>query len=277
MHDNGKPLPELITESTDYVRSKTKLVPEVAIILGTGLGALADQIEDDASVPYSEIPHFPVSTVSSHEGALVFGRLAGKSVVAMKGRVHYYEGYSMKEITHPVRVMRSLGADRIIISNACGSMNPFITPGDIVIVADHINLMGDNPLIGPNYDELGPRFPDMFEAYAPELIKLAEDVARDEKISIKKGVLAAVAGPNLETAAEYRFLRRIGADIVSMSMVPENVVAIHGGMRVLGLSAITDACLPDALGPATLEKILKVAGAVSPVLTRLVGKIVERM
>jgi purine-nucleoside phosphorylase len=277
MLDKGKILPELIKESTDYVRSKSGFRPEVGIILGTGLGALADEIEVDATVPYSEIPHIPTSTVSSHEGAFVLGKLAGKPVVAMKGRVHYYEGCSMKEITHPVRVMRSLGADRIIISNACGSMNPFIVPGDIVIVADHMNLMGDNPLIGPNYEELGPRFPDMYEAYAPELMSVAEEVARDEKITVKKGVLAAVAGPNLETAAEYRFLRRIGADIVSMSMVPENIVAVHAGMRVLGLSAITDACLPDALGPATLEKILKVAGSISPVLTRLVGKIVERM
>jgi purine-nucleoside phosphorylase len=277
MQHDGKTLPELIDESTDFVRSRSDFTPEIGVILGTGLGALAEEIDVDVSIPYSDIPHVPTSTVSSHEGALVLGQLSGKPVVAMKGRVHYYEGYSMKEITHPVRVMKGLGADRIIISNACGSMNPFIVPGDIVIVADHINLMGDNPLIGPNYEELGPRFPDMAEAYAPELVELAEEVARDEKITVRKGVLAAVAGPNLETAAEYRFLRRIGADIVSMSMVPENIVAVHSGMRVLGLSAITDACLPDALGSATLEEILKVANSISPVLTKLVDKIVERM
>jgi purine-nucleoside phosphorylase len=216
-----------------------------------------------------------VSTVQSHAGRLVFGHLGGKPVVAMQGRVHYYEGYSMKEITLPVRVMRALGCHSLIMSNAVGGMNPLMLPGDIVAITDHINLMGDNPLIGPNDDELGPRFPDMSQPYDREYVERVVQLAMEMTISLHRGVYVAVAGPNLETAAEYRFLRRFGADIVGMSMVPECLVAIHGGMRVLGLSVITDRCLPDALEPADVQEIIAIAGRTEPKLRSLVTRFLQ--
>ncbi len=266
-----------IQEAVEVLKQKTRLTPKIGIILGTGLGGLADEIEREAVVPYEEIPHFPLSTVESHAGRLIFGRLSGKPVMAMQGRFHYYEGYTMQQITFPVRVMKAMGCHTLIVSNACGGMNPNFTPGDIMIIADHINLLGDNPLIGPNDDELGPRFPDMSEPYTKSLIELAEKVALEEKIKIQKGVYVAVAGPNLETRAEYRFLRTIGADVVGMSTVPEVIVAVHGGMKVLGLSVITDACLPDALQPVNIQEILRIAAEAEPKLTLLMKRVVELM
>jgi purine-nucleoside phosphorylase len=259
-----------IAEARDHIGAKTSQRPLVGIILGTGLGSLAEKIETHLSVPYDEIPHFPMSTVEGHAGELVFGKLAGLDVVAMSGRVHYYEGYSMKEVTFPVRVMKALGCKYLLLSNAAGGLNPLYEAGDIVLSVDHINLMGDNPLIGPNEDELGPRFPDMSEPYDKKLIKIAEEIALDERIVVHKGVFVAVAGPNLETAAEYRFLRTIGADVVGMSLVPEDIVAVHSGMRVLAFTVVTDLCFPDSLEPADIQTILKVAAGAEPKLTKLV-------
>ncbi|RMF69805.1 MAG: purine-nucleoside phosphorylase, partial [Calditrichaeota bacterium] len=234
-------------------------------------------IDQETAISYDQIPHFPISTVESHAGRLIFGKIGNKSVMAMQGRFHYYEGYSMKQITFPVRVMKHLGAHTLLVSNACGGMNPLFTPGDIMIITDHINLIGDNPLIGVNDDTLGPRFPDMSEPYTKELIALAEQIALEEKIRVQKGVYVALSGPSLETRAEYRFLRIIGADVVGMSTVPEVIVAVHSSMRVLGLSVVTDSCLPDALKPVDIQEILRVAAEAEPKLTLLMKRVVERM
>jgi purine-nucleoside phosphorylase len=266
-----------IDEATSYLRGKTKLVPEVAVILGTGLGTLAEGLSVETAVSYHDIPHFAASTVESHKGELVFGRLGGRPAVVMSGRVHFYEGYSMRQVSFPVRVMQALGAHTLLVSNACGGMNPLMDAGDIMLVTDHINLMGDNPLIGPNDESLGPRFPDMSQPYDRALIRLAEDVALAEGMRVQKGVFVAVAGPNLETAAEYRFLRGIGADVVGMSLIPENLVAVHGGMRVLAFAVITDRCLPDALEPVDIPRILAVAAQAAPRLDRLVTRVVARL
>ncbi|HET6764311.1 MAG TPA: purine-nucleoside phosphorylase [Longimicrobiaceae bacterium] len=267
---------EQIAEATRAIRARTGMQPGVGIILGTGLGALAERIQVETAIPYDEIPHFPLSTVESHSGRLLFGTLAGKPVVAMQGRFHVYEGYSLRQVTFPVRVMRALGVGTLIVSNACGGMNPFWAPGDLVLIADHINLLGDNPLIGPNHDELGPRFPDMSAPYDADLQALAVDVALQAGIPLRRGVYVAVPGPNLETRAEYRMLRTIGADVVGMSTVPEVIVAVHGGMRVMGVSIITDECFPDRLQPAELETILRVARGAEPRLTTLVEGVVAR-
>ncbi|HET9948639.1 MAG TPA: purine-nucleoside phosphorylase [Longimicrobiales bacterium] len=259
------------------IRARTTVVPEVAIILGTGLGALAGEIDVETAIPYEEIPHFPLSTVETHTGRLLFGRLGGRSVAAMQGRFHRYEGYSLQEVTFPVRVLRLLGAETLLVSNAAGGMNPLWDPGDLVLIDDHINLLGENPLTGPNLDELGPRFPDMSEPYDRELQVLAEAVALELGIPLRRGVYVAVAGPNLETRAEYRMLRGLGADVVGMSTVPEVIVARHAGMRVLGVSIITDACLPDALEPVDIQTIIRTAGEAEPKLTRLFGTVIERL
>jgi purine-nucleoside phosphorylase len=266
-----------IDEAVAYLRGKTPLVPEVAIILGTGLGSLDEGLAAETRVSYGDIPHFAASTVESHRGELVFGQLGGRPAVVMSGRVHFYEGYTMRQVSFPVRVMQALGAKTLIASNACGGMNPLMDAGDIMLVTDHINLMGDNPLIGPNDETLGPRFPDMSEPYDRRLLKLAEDVALAEGLKVQKGVFVAVAGPNLETAAEYRFLRGIGADVVGMSLIPENLVAVHGGMRVLAFAVITDRCLPDALEPVDIPRILAVAAQAAPRLDRLVTRVVARL
>ncbi len=276
MNQTGDSLVRIRT-AADAIRARSKTEPRIAIILGTGLGALAKEIEAEAVVPYEEIPDFPVPTVESHSGRLLLGHLAGQPVVAMQGRFHRYEGYGFQQVTFPVRVMRDLGAESLIVSNACGGMNPMWDIGDLMLIADHINLLGDNPLIGPNLDELGPRFPDMSEPYDVGLQRLALDVAREEKITLRRGVYVAVPGPNLETRAEYRFLRLIGADVVGMSTVPEVIVAVHGGMRVLGISIVTDSCLPDALKPASVEEIIRVAGEAEPKLTSLIKSVVARM
>jgi len=253
--------------------------PKVAVILGTGLGALARQAEVLASLDYEQIPHFPVSTVESHHGRLLLARLDPESepVLVMQGRFHYYEGWTMQQIVLPVRVFHLLGARRLLVSNACGCVNPQFRRGQLMVMEDHINLLGDNPLIGPNLDELGPRFPDMSAPYDKELIALAEELALELRIPLQKGVYAAVAGPNLETRAEYRFLRSIGADVVGMSTVPEVIAARHMGMRVLGFSIITDEGFPEALKPVALDEILAAAAAVEPDLTRLVQAVLRRM
>jgi purine-nucleoside phosphorylase len=266
-----------IQEATAAIRAKWARTPVAGIILGTGLGQLTDDIDAEAVIPYEEIPHFPRSTAPTHKGQLVCGMLAGKPVVAMEGRFHFYEGWTLQQVTFPVRVMRALGANVLIVSNACGGMNPQWAKGDLMLIEDHINLLGDNPLIGPNDDRLGDRFPDMCFAYDRELLELGKRVALDEKIVCHRGVFVAVAGPNLETRAEYRFLRAIGADVVGMSTVPEVIVAVHSKMRVLGISVITDQCLPDALEPVSLPEIIATANEAEPKLRLLVSRVVEKL
>jgi purine-nucleoside phosphorylase len=238
---------------------------------------LADEIRRDVVVDYGDIPHFPLSTVESHHGKLIFGTLAGKPVVAMQGRFHFYEGYTLQQVTFPVRVMKFLGVQTLLISNAAGGMNPQFSRGSIMVITDHINLLGDNPLIGPNDDSLGPRFPDMSEPYSQALIALADRVALDLKIRLEHGVFVAVPGPNLETRAEYRYLRMIGADAVGMSTVPEDIVANHMGLKVLGFSIITDECFPDALQPANVAEIIAVARNTEPKLTAIMKGVVEKL
>ncbi len=273
---SGPDLLAALERATRAIRDRTDVVPDAAIILGTGLSALADQIESEVVISYDEIPSFPVSTVESHHGRLLVGTLEGKRVVAMQGRFHRYEGYSLKEVTFPVRVLKALGADTLIVSNACGGMNPLWAPGDLMLIADHIDLLSDNPLVGPNVDELGPRFPDMLNAYDPGLRQAAREEALRLGIVLHEGVYVAVTGPNLETPAEYRMLRTMGADVVGMSTVPEVIVARHSSMRVLGISIITDACLPDALEPVDITKIIATANAAEPRLTELVRAIVAK-
>ena len=268
---------EAIEKAAVAVRGHSAHAPDVAIVLGTGLGGLAAEIDVETSVPYEEIPGFPHSTVESHAGRLLFGTLGGQRVVAMQGRLHRYEGYSLQQVTFPIRVLRALGAGTLVVSNACGGMNPFWQAGDLMLIADHINFLGDNPLIGPNDDRLGARFPDMSAPYDASLRSLARDVAAEQRIVLREGVYVAVAGPNLETRAEYRMLRAIGADVVGMSTVPEVIVALHGGMRVLGLSIITDMCLPDNLEPADLPTIIAAASRAEPKLTALVRGVIERL
>ncbi len=268
---------ERIEACAQAVRARFARPIDAAIILGTGLGALVDEIAVETVIDYSDLPNFPLSTVETHRGRLLCGTLAGKSVVAMQGRFHRYEGYSLQQVTFPVRVLRALGAETLIVSNACGGMHPLWMPGDLMLIADHLNLLGDNPLIGPNDDAMGPRFPDMSEPYDLGLRAIAREVALAHGISMREGVYAAVQGPNLETRAEYRFLRIIGADVVGMSTVPEVIVARHGGMRVLGLSIITDQCLPDSLEPASLEQIIAVARSAEPKLSAVVQGVVGRL
>ncbi len=270
-------LTQKVDEAVAFIRTKSSVVPEVAIVLGSGLGNLSSHMEEDATVPFGDIPHFPQSGVAGHAGELVLGTVSGVPVAVMNGRVHYYEGYTMQEVTFPTRVLRALGAGKLILTCAAGGMNPLYDKGDIVAIVDQINLTGDNPLIGPNDETLGTRFPDMSEPYDREFVRLAEDIALDEKIRLRKGVFVGVAGPNLETAAEYRFLTAIGGDGVSMSMVAENIVAIHGGMRVAGLAVVTDICLADALKPAKHEEILEVAAGAEPKLTQLVFRLIKDM
>ena len=271
-------LREQINEATKYLRKHTKMKPEVGIILGTGLGGLVKEIKQECVLEYDQIPHFPISTVESHHGRLILGTLSGKKVVAMQGRFHYYEGYTMQQVTFPVRVMYAgLGVKTLLISNAAGGMNPLFRRGDIMLITDHINMLGDNPLIGQNDDSLGPRFPDMSEPYSRKLIELAQQVELDLKFSLQKGVFVAVPGPNLETRAEYRFLRGIGADVVGMSTVPEVIVANHMSMNVLGFSIITDECFPDSLKPAKLSEIIEVANKAEPKLTKIMKEVVKRI
>ncbi len=268
---------ETVKESVSAIRKKTQVQPQVAIILGTGLGGLAKEIRVEAEIAYDSIPGFVRSTVETHSGKLLLGSLEGRAVVAMQGRFHRYEGYSMVEITFPVRVMRALGAGVLMVSNAAGGINRRYSPGDLMLIEDHINLMGDNPLIGVNDERLGPRYPDLCDCYDPSLRRLALAIAREERLRCHAGVYAAMTGPNLETAAEYRMLATIGADAVGMSTVPEVLVGVHAGLRVLGVSVITDRCVADALKPANVPEIIRVAQEAEPSLTLLMRKTLARL
>jgi purine-nucleoside phosphorylase len=266
-----------IKETLNFIRKSSDLSPEVGIVLGTGLGGLVKEIDIECQISYKNLPHFPVSTVETHAGKLIMGYIARKPVIAMQGRFHYYEGYTMQQITYPIRVMKLLGIKALVISNAAGGMNYLYRKGDIMIMDDHINLLGDNPLIGPNEDQFGPRFPDMSEPYSKRLIDLAEQIAREEKIKIQRGIYVAVSGPNLETRAEYRFLRGIGADVVGMSTVPEVIVARHMDIEVFGVSVITDECFPDSLQPANIEDIIRTANGAQPKLTLIMKRLIESL
>jgi purine-nucleoside phosphorylase len=259
-----------ITEACATITARWPRKPAVGLILGSGLGAAAAALTDTVTIPYESIPHFAKSTAHGHAGQLVCGLLDGVPVVVMEGRMHAYEGYPLAQITFPVRVLERLGAGLLVVTNACGGLNPQFRTGDIMVIDDHINLMNDNPLVGINDERLGPRFPDMSAPYTPDLIDQALEVARRENFVAHRGVYVAVTGPNLETRAEYRFLRGIGADVVGMSTVPEVIVAVHAGLRVLGLSVITDMCLPDHLEVATVEKILAVARSAEPKLRAII-------
>lgn len=265
------------SDALQFIQRKTDLRPNYMLILGTGLGQLADEMDIETSISYDKIPHFPVSTVEGHDGKLLFGTLGGKEVVAMQGRFHYYEGYTMQQIAFPVRVLKENGADTLFVSNACGGMNPNHTRGDIMLIRDHINMLGDNPLMGPNDDDLGPRFPDMSEPYSERLMDIAKNVALENNIQMHQGVYVALSGPMLETKSEYRFLRLIGADVVGMSTVPEVIAAVHMGMETLGISAITDECFPDSLKPVNMEEILEAASIAEPKMTRVIVNVLKKL
>ena len=266
---------ENIQSTTQYIKSRIgDFEPEVGIILGTGLGALVNEIEVEKQLMYSNIPDFPISTLEFHSGKLIFGTLAGKKVVAMQGRLHYYEGYSMKQITFPVRVMKMLGIKTLLVSNASGALNPAYKKGDLMIIEDHINLQPDNPLLGRNESELGPRFPDMSEPYRHNMIEKGLEIAAGNNIVCHKGVYVAVSGPNLETRAEYRYLRIIGGDAVGMSTVPEVIVANHMGLPVFAISVLTDEGFPENLKPVSVEEILAVAHEAEPKLTLILKNLI---
>jgi purine-nucleoside phosphorylase len=267
----------MIQQAREHIATQTKTAPEYGIILGTGLGRFADRIAAESKVPYEEIPHFPVSTVETHAGKLILGTVGGKRVMAMQGRFHYYEGYSMAQVAFPVRVMKALGVHTLIVSNACGGVNPHFAPGSIMAITDHINLLAGNPLIGRNDERIGPRFPDMSEPYSKALVALAMKVALANGIRLEQGVYAAMSGPCLETRAEYRMLKVLGADVVGMSTVPEVIAAVHCGLKVLGLSVVTDACLPDALEPVDISKIIATADKAEPSLVKLIEKVLESL
>jgi purine-nucleoside phosphorylase len=268
---------EQIQETQAWLTSRWSGPARVGLILGTGLGGLATKIKTDVAIPYAEIPHFPRSTAPSHAGKLLCGTLEGVPVMAMEGRIHYYEGYSLQQVTFPIRVMKAMGADTLVVTSAVGGMNPQYSLADIVILEDHINLMPDNPLRGINDDRLGPRFPDMSEPWTRKLIEKARRIALELGISAHKGVLVAVPGPNLETRAEYRMLRMMGADIVGMSTVPECIAAVHAGLKTVGFSIVTDMCLPDALEPADINKILQVAAQGGERLERLLVELFRQL
>ncbi len=268
---------DAINKAVETIRSKTDLVPDVAIILGTGLGGLVKDISIETEIPYETILGFPISTVENHAGKLILGTLGRKKAVVMQGRFHMYEGYTTQEIAFPVRVLKGLGTDKLIISNVSGGLNPDFSKGDIMILKDHINLLGANPLIGKNENALGPRFPDMSQPYNRELIALAEDIAAQENISVRQGVYASMTGPSLETAAEYRMLQIIGADAIGMSTVPEVIAGVHLGLKMLALSVITDLCDPDALEPVNIQEIIKIAGIAEPKLTALIRRVIEKL
>jgi purine-nucleoside phosphorylase len=261
-------------EAAAAIRARSAVLPRIAIILGTGLGSLGDALQVETVIPYREIPHFPVSTVESHAGELVLGALAGRPVAVLRGRAHYYEGYTMKQVAFPVRAMRALGAGTLLLTHATGGLDPHLAVGDLCVVVDHLNLSGDNPLLGPNDEAMGPRFPDMSEPYDRALIARARAAALAARIPLHLAVYASVAGPNLETAAEYRFLRAAGADVVGMGLVPETLAAVHGGMRVLALAVVTDLCLPDRLEPVRIASVLAAASSAAPALERLVTAVV---
>ena len=275
--DQGQTLKNQIKEAHDYIKTKVKLPIPVGIILGTGLGRLAYDVEMETEIHYDEIPHFPTSTVESHAGKLIIGRLMGKRVVVMQGRFHYYEGYTLRQVTFPVRAMKAMGVENLLLSNVAGGLNPQYDKGDLMLMDDHINLLGDNPLRGINDPDLGPRFPDMSEPYSRDLMELAEKVARRNDIKLHRGVYAAMTGPSLETRAEYRFLRRIGSDAIGMSSIPECIVAKQCSMRVFGVTVISDLCFPDSLEPVSIEKIIAAADAAEPKLTTIMKGVIEGM
>lgn len=264
-------------EAVSFIKERLPINPEYLLILGTGLGELAEEMTINLELPYKDIPHFPMSTVESHTGKLLIGYLGGKCVMAMQGRFHYYEGYSMNQIVFPIRVAKILGIQTLLVSNACGGLNPNFERGDIMLINDHINFLGDNPLIGANDPDLGPRFPDMSQPYTKHLLVTANQVALDAGIKIHQGVYLAVSGPMLETKAEYRYMRQLGADAVGMSTVPEVIAAVHMGMKVLGVSVITDECFPDSLKPVSLDDVLNAAAMAKPQLTRIVVGMLERL
>ncbi|MGB7606605.1 MAG: purine-nucleoside phosphorylase [Lutisporaceae bacterium] len=266
-----------INQASEYIKNRISIEPEIGIILGTGLGSLAEHIENSTVIEYSDIPEFPVSTVAGHAGKMIIGTLEGKNVIAMQGRFHYYEGYSMQEVTLPVRVMKMLGIKLLIASNACGGLNPVFNAGDIMTITDHINMMGANPLIGANLDEFGPRFPDMSEVYNKEYIKLLHEIAEKLNIKLQKGVYCAISGPNYLSKAELRMLISIGADTVGMSTVPECVVARHSGLKVLGVSCITDMAIPDSMTSPTHEEIMKVAEGIKPKFVSLLKQFIKEV
>jgi purine-nucleoside phosphorylase len=263
--------------AANYIRKQIDYQPEVGIILGTGLGALVDDIEVEKVIRYKDIPHFPVSTVETHSGKLIFGKLSGKKVVVMQGRFHYYEGYSMQQIAMPVRVMKLLGIKYLFISNAAGGLNHSLKISDIMIINDHINLFPENPLRGENMEEFGGRFPDMYEAYDPKLIRLAIKVAKEKGFAIAQGVYAGVQGPNLETPAEYKYLEIIGADAVGMSTIPENIAARHIHLPVFAVSAITDLCYPEQLKAVSVPEIIEAAMNAQPKMTAIFKGLLEKI
>ncbi|MDA0986036.1 MAG: purine-nucleoside phosphorylase [Bacteroidetes bacterium] len=266
-----------IEEALQVIQNSTKIKPEIGIVLGTGLGSLVEEISDKVILEYKNIPHFQLSTVESHEGKLHIGKLASKNVIVMQGRFHFYEGYTMQQITFPIRLMKKLGVKTLIISNAAGGLNPEYKKGDIMIIKDHINLLGDNPLIGHNEDSLGPRFPDMSEPFSKKLIKLSEQIAFDKKIKTHTGVFTAISGPTLETRAEYKFLRAVGTDAVGMSTVPEVIVAVHMSMDVVGFSIITDECDPEKLQVLKLEDVVNVANSTEPKLREIIKSLISQI
>ncbi|MGL1936343.1 MAG: purine-nucleoside phosphorylase [Fibrobacterales bacterium] len=266
-----------IAECTAFISEKTSVKPQVGIILGTGLGGLVNHIEIETTIDYSDIPHFVAPTVMEHEGKLIFGTIEGKAVMVMQGRFHFYEGYSLEEITFPVRVMKAIGCEYMFVSNACGGINPKFKAGDVMLIEDHINLLGTSPLVGKNHTELGDRFPDMIEPYNNELRALAKRACLEDKIPVQEGVYAVMSGPNLETRAEYRMLGIIGADVIGMSTVPEATVAVHAGLKTLGISVITDECLPDALKPVNLDKIIATAMGAEPKLVGIIKGVLSRL
>lgn len=261
-------------DAYDYIRKQNITMPEIGIVLGTGLGGLVNEINIEKQIPYNFIPHFPISTVESHFGKLIFGKLGDKAVVAMQGRFHAYEGYTMEQITFPIRILKMLGIKYLFISNAAGGLNLAYKKGDLVIIDDHINLQAENPLTGPNRIEFGPRFPDMSQPYHVALMNKASEIAKRENIRVHKGVYAAVTGPNLETRAEYRYLRTIGADVVGMSTVPEVIVSNHMGIKPLAISVVTDECNPDDLQPVNIAEIIEVAKATEPKLTLILKELI---
>jgi purine-nucleoside phosphorylase len=266
-----------VNEATQFVKTKISKMPSIGLLAGTGLGNSVEAIEESLSLEYSHIPHFPVSTVTSHRGRLLFGKINGKVVIAMQGRFHCYEGYDMEQITLPIRVMQLLGVKALILSNASGGINPSFATGDIMVITDHINLTGNNPLVGPNVEAWGPRFPDMNQVYEPALIALAEKAAEDAGFGLQKGVYVGLVGPSLETPAEIRFLRTIGADAVGLSTIPEVIAAVHGGMSVLGLSVISNMHLPDNPQPCQVDEIIATAEAATPRLKEIIDKVIEQM
>lgn len=265
-----------VQEAVSSIRKETSVVPEIAIILGTGLGNLAKKIKTDCSIDYKKIPNFPVSTVESHAGNLIMGTLSRKKVAAMEGRFHFYEGYSLEEVTFPVRVLRELGSKILVVSNAAGGLDLQYRKGDIVLIEDQINFMGVNPLIGPNDERLGPRFPDMSVPFSKRLMTLTEEAAKEEKLMVRRGVYLGITGPNLETRAEYRMMRNFGADLVGMSTVPEVIVGVHMGMEILGVSIVTDTCDPDHLEAVDIKEIIKTANEAGPKLDRLLEAAIKK-